>query len=177
MIRHGEAEAGWSEDRDPGLSARGTVQASEVAERLVQLGPLDVVSSPLKRCRETSARLCDAWRTSPRIETAVAEIVSPTQDLTSRSSWLRKIFEGNWADTDDVVQQWKRGVPEALLKLRNDTVVFSHFVAINAAVGAATGNDAVVCFRPDNCSVTIFETDDGNLNLVELGHEAETEVR
>ena len=123
MIRHGEAEAGWGEDRDPGLSARGTVQASEVAERLVQLGPLDVVSSPLKRCRETSAPLCDAWRTSPRIETAVAEIVSPTQDLTSRSAWLRKIFEGNWADTEDVVQQWKRGVPEALLKLRNDTVV------------------------------------------------------
>ena len=34
--------------------------------------------------------------------------------------------------------------------LRYGCVVFSHFIAINAAVGYATGDDRVVSFRPDN---------------------------
>jgi hypothetical protein len=33
-----------------------------------------------------------------------------------------------------------------------------------------------VVFRPDNCSVTVFDTENGKLQLVERGHEAETKV-
>jgi broad specificity phosphatase PhoE len=58
-----------------------------------------------------------------------------------------------------------------------DCVVFSHFIAINAAVGHATGDDRVVSFRPDNCSITIMETGINTLTLLERGVEAITEVR
>ena len=59
-----------------------------------------------------------------------------------------------------------------------DTVVFSHYIAINAVIGAATGDDRLVVAQLDNCSVTVFEShDDGRLELVETGGQAETLVR
>jgi len=53
----------------------------------------------------------------------------------------------------------------------------SHFIAINAAVGVANGDDRVVSFRPDNCSCTVLESDGDCLTLIELGRERETLVR
>ena len=55
-------------------------------------------------------------------------------------------------------------------------MIFSHFIAINVAAGAALGDDRLVAFRPDNCSVTVFETKGSSLSLVEKGREAETKV-
>ena len=66
---------------------------------------------------------------------------------------------------------WRQGVVEALLALKVDTVVFTHFIAINVVVGAATGDDRIVCFWPDNGSITIVEADGSRLTLMELGDE------
>jgi broad specificity phosphatase PhoE len=64
-----------------------------------------------------------------------------------------------------------------LTGLSEDTAVFSHFVAINAALGAAIGDDRVVCFRPAHASITVLETKGRAISLVELGETAETTVR
>ena len=56
-------------------------------------------------------------------------------------------------------------------------VVVSHFVAINAAIGAALGDDRMVLRSLDNCSVTVVEVDAAALHLVEGGHEADTLIR
>ena len=61
LVRHGRAAAGWDVDRDPGLDALGAQQAAAVAERLAPLGPLEILSSPLRRCRETAGPLAAAW--------------------------------------------------------------------------------------------------------------------
>ena len=65
----------------------------------------------------------------------------------------------------------------ALSGLDADSVVFSHFVAINAAIGAAIGDDRLVVRSLDNCSVTVIDVVDGALQLVESGHEADTLIR
>ena len=75
-----------------------------------------------------------------------------------------------------MLAQWREDVIAALTGRTEDTVVFSHFVAINVAAGAALRDDRVMVFRPDNCSVTVFESENGKLRLVERGHEAETKV-
>jgi broad specificity phosphatase PhoE len=49
--------------------------------------------------------------------------------------------------------------------------VCTHFVAINAIVGAALEQDAVYVFRPANTSITVIETSDGRLRLIEQGAE------
>jgi len=54
--------------------------------------------------------------------------------------------------------------------------VFSHFVALNAAVAMATGREQVVVFRPDHCSRTIFQAEGGRLILIEKGREAQSQV-
>ena len=59
-----------------------------------------------------------------------------------------------------------------LLAVEVDTVVVSHFVAINAAIGAAVGSDQIVVAALDNCSQTVIDVVDGRLVLVEQGSEA-----
>jgi broad specificity phosphatase PhoE len=54
--------------------------------------------------------------------------------------------------------------------------MFSHYVAINAAVGAATGDDRMRIFGPDNCSVTTLDNAGGKLTVVELGRIADTHI-
>jgi broad specificity phosphatase PhoE len=71
---------------------------------------------------------------------------------------------------------WRKSVVDALTELKEDTVIFSHFIAINVAAGWATEDNRLVTFRPDNCSLTVFETDGSALKLVEKGREAETKV-
>lgn len=187
MIRHGEAAAGWDADTDPGLSEKGRAQAEAVARAIEErVGrTLPILSSPLRRCRETALPLSKAWACEPVIETRIAEVPSPIEGLEARGAWLRRLMAGTWEDaklpentgngTLDLLA-WRRSVIDALTGLDGDTVVFSHFIAINVAAGAATGDDRLVAFRPDNCSVTVLEASGASLRLVEKGGEAETKV-
>lgn len=190
MIRHGEAAAGWDADTDPGLSEKGRAQSEAVAREIEQrVGrKLPILSSPLRRCRETAMPLSRAWECEPVIETRVAEVPSPIEDLEARGVWLRRLMAGTWAEavagegngghTGHKVDllAWRQSVIDVLTGLREDTVVFSHFIAINVAAGAAMEDNRLVTFRPDNCSVTVFEAKGSSLSLVEKGREAETKV-
>ena len=189
MIRHGKAAAGWDADADPGLDDLGRTQAEAAADEIEKRidAPLPVLSSPLRRCRETAEPLSGHWGLQPQIEPRVAEVPSPVEDLRARGEWLRSIMAGTWADAvaagdgkhtayDSKLLAWRQSVVDALLELESDTVIFSHFIAINVALGHAVEDPRVICFKPDNCSVTVFETAGGTLSLVEQGREADTKV-
>ncbi len=107
----------------------------------------------------------------------MAEVPTPaTLGTEERGAWLRAAFAVTWAEIPGGDYfLWRNGVATFLLDC-GDTVVFTHFVAINAAVSAATGDPRVGVFRPGNASVTTLETDGGRLRLVELGAEAESRV-
>ena len=177
LVRHGQAAAGFGEDHDPGLSEIGRRQAEAAADAVAPLGPLPILCSPLRRCRETAQVLADRWDVTPTVDPAVGEITSPTDDLAGRTAWLREAMQGPWSALDDERRTWRDGVVARLLAIDTDTVVHSHFIAINAAVGAALGEDRVVCFTPDNCSITTLESDGRSLSIVSLGGQAMTEVR
>lgn len=176
LVRHGRAAAGFAEARDPGLDPAGRVQAEALAARLAPLGPLPIVASPLRRTRETAAPLERLWRRTALIEPRVAEIPSPVEDLARRGEWLRGVTAGRWPAQAPELQAWRRRVVEALGAIREPSVVVSHYIAINVAVGRATGDDRVVAFAPDHCSVTLVEVEDGALRLIERGAEAATRV-
>ena len=91
-------------------------------------------------------------------------------------SWAEALTPDNTGHGKVDLAAWRQAVVDALLERREDTVIFSHFIAINVATGAALGDDRLISFRPDNCSVTIFETSGTALKLVEQGREAETKV-
>jgi broad specificity phosphatase PhoE len=150
-----------------------------MASRLAPLGPLPLVSSPLLRCRQTAAALEQVWGSSARIEPAVAEIPSPAGvGMGGRVDWLRAAMAGTWTELGPRYTAYRDAVVAAVGALATETVVCSHFVAINAVIGAALGDDRLLISSLDNCAVTVVEVDDsGQLRLVEGGREADTLIR
>ena len=184
MIRHGKPKSTWGDhsDPDPGLDETGWAQAEAAGAALLaipaQFRPISVVSSPLNRCRDTAVPFARALGVEADIDPVFGEIATPANiPHAERSAWLRRAFEGSWGQIagDIDYQAWRAEIVEAL-KGRGGTAVFSHYVAINAAVSAVTGVDSVIAFRPDHCSITAFELRDGELRLVKLGRESETRI-
>ena len=176
LVRHGKAAAGFGGHADPGLDDLGRAQAEATAAMLAGLGPLPVYSSPLARAIETAKPLAERWAAEIIIEPRVAEIPSPSDDLTERAAWLRSAMAGRWSTLDDSLQAWRASLIDCVASLPEDSVVFCHFVAINVAVGGAENDDRMVLFSPDNGSVTILSNDGGRLGVIELGRTAETRV-
>lgn len=179
LVRHGRATAGWDTDPDPGLDDLGRAQAIEVAARLAGLGPLVAVTSPLRRCRETAQAYLERTGTSDvLVADAVAEIPSPDgYEMSERVDWLRRAMRGSWADLDDRYRAFRDGVVAFVRAQTDDTVVFSHFVAINAVIGACLDDDRLVIRSLDNCSVTSIEVHADRLVLLSGGAEADTLIR
>jgi len=75
-------------------------------------------------------------------------------------------MQGNWRDS----------LVACLLQIDHDCVMFSHYVAINAAVGAAQQDPRMRVFAPDNCSVTGLNNSGGVLTVETLGRTADTRI-
>jgi broad specificity phosphatase PhoE len=183
LIRHAKPSATWGgDDDDPGLDDTGRAQAEAAAKTLLALPgserPTRVVSSPLRRCQETAQPFAAAIEAQLEIDPLVGEIPTPsTLSADARGPWLRKAFGGLWSDIEGDLDYdaWRRQVLTAVAS-RPGAAVFSHFVAINAALTALAGEPQVITLRPDHASISVFELSDGVLTLVERGREAPTQV-
>jgi broad specificity phosphatase PhoE len=183
LIRHGKPASVWGEaDPDPGLDATGLTQARSAAKALMALTPDErpgfVVSSPLRRCRETAQPLADALGVQVEIDPAVGEIPTPKGlSLEERPAWLRQAMAGTWgAIVGDIdYDAWRRAVARALTP-RAGGAVFSHYIAINGVLSVLGGEDSVIVFRPDHASCSVLEVVGGQLRLLRLGPEAVTRV-
>lgn len=176
LVRHGHAAAGFDADRDPGLDDMGRAQAVQVASELVTKGPIPILTSPLRRCQETAAPLAALWGVEPIVDVSVTEVASPTDDLTERAEWLRGAMAGTWSDLDGAPRAWRETLISSVAAIDTDTVVFTHFVAINAVIGAATDSDLVLVDRVGYVSRTVVETGDDGLALVQSGGTGESTV-
>lgn len=176
MVRHGRAAAGF-DVADPGLDELGRSQAEEAAKKVVARGPARILTSPLRRARETAVPLARLWKRDPIVEDAIAEIPTPPEfDVNTRGPWLRKFMSGTWSEAGPMLSRWRENVVATLAGMMEDTVIFSHFIAINVGVGHVLGDDRVVVFSPDNCSITVFDANGRDLKLIERGHEAATRI-
>lgn len=176
LIRHGLPEAGWgSAGSDPGLSDIGRKQAESTAEALRRYGPLDVVSSPMRRCLETASPYA-MWRgRAPTVEVRVSEVVSD-QAVTHRAAWLRERFPWRpgeqprlWSSLEPRLRDWRARMLAYVSALKRDTAVFTHFIAINVIAGAAVGAEETIVCRPNHCSITEVGIDGGILSLIRFG--------
>ena len=179
MVRHGRASAGWDTALDPELDELGQAQAREVADQLQSLQLGNIITSPLLRCQQTAEPLGLKWNVAPRVFTEVSEIPSPNGvAMSDRIVWLRQAMQGTWSDLGSDYVAYRDCITDFVRGIQKDTVIFSHFIAINAVIGGVLGDDRLVIRSLDNCSVTIFERDTtGNLSLMQGGHEADTLIR
>ena len=98
--------------------------------------------------------------------------------MADRVAWLRAAMAGTWAELGERYTAYRDAVVGVDRGRPADAVVVSHFVAINAVIGACVGDDRLVLRSLDNTSVTVVDTTpDGRLVLVEAGHEADTLIR
>jgi broad specificity phosphatase PhoE len=184
LVRHAKPAAAWGDDPDPGLDPLGMTQAMATAQQLAKAAAhAPIYSSPLRRCRETALPLCELWSSDATVLPAVAEIPSPPVSREAKREWLTAAMTGTWSELQQNAPagsidylDWRRGVVAALQALPHDCVVFSHYIAINVAAGAAQRREEVLCFRPDHASVTVIETGAQGLRLIELGKQAQTGV-
>lgn len=184
LIRHAEPAAAWGEDDDPGLSRRGHVQAEIAAARLGGLGLSRVVSSPMRRCRETAAPFVAASGLALAIEPRVSEVTTGA-GIGDRRAWLQENFawradapRRTWTSVDGALRDWRDEVLAGVRALGPDCAVFTHFIAINAIVGAALGRAETIVCRPDHVSITEIAIEGDAIRLVKLGAEmSEGEVR
>jgi broad specificity phosphatase PhoE len=186
LIRHAEPEAAWGgEEDDPGLSDAGRAQAAAVAEALAAEGALAVLSSPKRRCQETAAPYLERRRLvrldlSPRF----GEVEAPA-GVSDRRAWLMENFPWRpgaavrpWKSVAPELRAWRDRVLGAARAIDRDTVVFTHFIAANAIVGAAKESAYTIVCRPNYASITELEVRNGLIRLVRLGEEMrEGEVR
>lgn len=184
MIRHGKPRSTWGEhaEPDPGLDETGRAQAEAAADVLMALPPgvrpSRVFASPLRRCRETAEPFARRIGAEVEIDRRFGEIPTPRAlSAAERGPWLRAAFALDWGQIEGDLDYdaWRRAVGQGLVE-RAGAAVFSHFVAINAAVSCATRTDAVMSFQPDHAAMTIFGVEDGVLVLIERGREAATQV-
>jgi broad specificity phosphatase PhoE len=184
FVRHARPSANWGEDPDAGLDATGLEQAEAAARTLAQtLEPMPIHTSPLRRCRETARPLEQLWQQAAQVLEAVAEIPSPFGALPHRQQWLKQSMGGTWQELRDSAPPdspdylaWRETLLRSLAHISRDSVIFSHFIAINVVVGAAQLRDEVVCFRPDHASVTCVDMAGESLKVVDLGRERDTTV-
>jgi len=178
LVRHGRASGGWDDHEDPGLDDFGQAQADALARTLGISERLPILVSPMRRCRETAAPLAEAWGVEPTVEPLLTEIPSPAGvPMGERVPWLREAMESTWTELGTPFADFRNAVVDRLLACTTDTLIVSHFVAINAAIGAAIGDDRLLIYRLDNISRTVLEAVDGRLVLVEAGAEADTQIR
>jgi broad specificity phosphatase PhoE len=189
VVRHGRVASNPVDPDDPELSAEGQSQAASVAEELrTRLpGKLAILTSPLRRCRETAAPLGAAWGIRPIVEPRIAEVPGPPPAVLPRAEWLRRALLAEWPELielgqslrpgyDSTLANWRAGVLEAILAYPHDAVVFSHFVPVNVLTGRATRSNRVTCFLPDHTSVTVFETAGTDIRLLERGRELQSKI-
>ena len=182
LVRHGRASAGWDTAVDPGLDDLGRKQADEAAKKLdlIFVGQqVQIVSSPLLRCQQTAEPFAELRTTPVRVCAEVAEIPSPNGvEMSGRVDWLRVAMQGTWAELGGEYVEYRDSVVKFVRSLETSTVVFSHFIAINAVIGSLIGDDRLVIRSLDNCSVTLLDRDSaGNLRIAQTGHEADTLIR
>ncbi len=177
LVRHARPAGNWDVEPDAALDGTGRAQAADLADALGGGTPWALVTSPLRRTRETAAPLAARWGVAPVVDPRVGEIPSPDPDPATRGAWLRTVLGATWDDMDGAVRQWRDALLGALTERHQNTVVVTHFVAINTVVGHATGDPNLIVFRPGHCSRTELELVDGRLRLVALGDEAVTEIR
>ncbi len=175
LVRHGEAAAKWGDAPDPGLSARGKVQAETVAGQLIELGATSAISSPMLRCRETAEPFERIAGLEARIEPRISEIETPP-DAGTRTDWLQTLMHGTWDTSPHDFTAWRSGIVTAIRSLPARSAVFTHFIAINAIVGLIEARPEVVVFRPGNASVTVLEQTGEGLSVLRRGEEIETRI-
>ena len=86
------------------------------------------------------------------------------------------VYETKMARSNDDVLAWRSTAICFVKSLSSPSVLFTHFLLINAIVGEIMKVDRTFYFWPENCSITHIRSNGISLELVSLGHQMRSVV-
>jgi probable phosphoglycerate mutase len=170
LIRHAEPQRVQSEVgiADPTLTDKGRQQASRLAKWL-QSEHLDhIVTSPLRRARETAAPLAEQFGFEPEVIKQLAEFDAeassyiPMEELrATRDPRIAALTEGRWEELGSLVrpETFRGDVVTVLDRLASAhpgqrVAVVCHSAVINVYLGDVIGTPRLLWFEPRYASVS-----------------------
>ncbi|MBS0386551.1 MAG: histidine phosphatase family protein [Proteobacteria bacterium] len=169
VARHAEPDrvSGLDRTKWP-LTRFGRAQAEHLAGRLADLAPLNVVSGPAVRTKETAELAAKRLRRPVKVDPRFGDILAPKGEDTD--AWLASIFNSDapvhWRDLDAAVNRWRNDTVQAVRELTEDAVVFTQYTNINAIAAAALRVEVTKVCRPDFASITEFSVVNGDVRMV-----------
>lgn len=186
LIRHGRsdlenddfAETPRGHQYDPPLAREGREQAKRLAHRLLQVEPpAVVVSSPLRRARETALAYASEAGLDVVYDMDVAEAFigdwenRSFEEIIASDERLLHSFRNHEAfwrhapgaeDLDDFRERVTAGVERSLAAYPDGNVyVFCHGGVVNAYVAPLLGLEQEMFFLPENTSISVIGVDGG----------------
>lgn len=180
LIRHGEAAQAWDKAPNPKLSGIGQMQAQKLADDYIPLlnaRDFQLVTSPLQRAQETAIPFKEALNIAPIINPNFAEVPSPGIALADRRNWLKGLFNKKITELEQPQVKWRNNIISGIQSLEKNTLLFSHFMTINAVVGWIRGNEKLVSYYPNYCSITKIERVGNQFFIRSLGKELTTIIQ
>ena len=176
FVRHGEAAESWGEHPDPGLSENGILQSQKLISNvsLQSLENFVFVSSPKSRAQMTSAPLIEKYKKNLLIDGTFSEIPSSKVVVSEKREWLKRIMAMNIIDLPQEVSDWRSNIISKSLSFSNNTIIFSHFMVINAIVSGLMKRSEIMCFYPDYTSITQITLHNNRAISISLGDEKKT---
>jgi broad specificity phosphatase PhoE len=171
LIRHAEpvriASGDVSGPADPGLTTRGSEQAQRLAAWLAAEGVDVLVTSPLRRARETAAPLADSIGVEVEVVDGISEYDAhsdeyiPIEELRAlKDERWQATIEGRWADVGGVDPSAFQAqvVPaiDALIAANagRKVAAFSHGGVVNVFLAHVLGIDRLLWFHPEYTSIS-----------------------
>jgi broad specificity phosphatase PhoE len=176
LVRHGEASESWGKHPDPGLSKLGIKQSALLVNNkmLELLDSYSFVSSPKLRAKMTAEPLIKKFNKELIINDAYSEIPSNDIDNSQKKTWLKDVMNTEIKDLPDFVVNWRNKIIKHSLGLSQNTIIFTHFMVINALVGSLLKKNAIMCFYPNYVSVTKITFENKEIKSISLGDERKT---
>lgn len=171
LVRHAEPvridEGDVEGPADPGLTPHGVDQAARLGAWLTAEGVDVIVTSPLRRARETAAPLTALLGLEPEVDPGVSEYDAaaghyiPIEELRAAKDerWYATI-EGRWADVGgvDPVEFQRQVVPaldDLIARYAGARVaVMTHGGVINVFLAHVLGIDRLLWFHPEYTSIS-----------------------
>ena len=94
----------WCPDSDSGLNEIGFRQASKFAQEFSTKNPMQIISSPLKRAKESALPLARIWKTSIVYDSRIGEVPFPSNCQKSATEWLGETLKSKWSETNKVIK-------------------------------------------------------------------------
>ena len=176
FIRHAEASNSWGNHPDPGLSDNGKNQSTELINHpeLIELDDYSFISSPKLRAIETAKPLAEKFKKELIIENIFTEIPSLNIEPDKKQEWLKNILQMNKNDLPENITKWKDNIISKTKAFSQDSLVFTHFIVINALLSELNSETKLLYFYPDYTSIVKITIEDGEFRNFSIDKDKKT---